>query len=306
MTTEGCDQLAWSGAAALVAAGKHFVGRYVARGTTTRAQIDEAHAAGMDVFLIAEFGATRMLSGRAAGAVDAQLVLKDLQALGAPSGVTVYFAADNSIFNTNLTAVDNYLLGAATVLPKEAVSVYGSAVVTTHCRGTKTAAHTWQTAAWSGGVVDAGADLYQYRNGVPINGHDVDFDRAYVEDFGQWRADMGLQIRLAATATTSTPWSAFGTAKNVSGTGAKRVSDGTMIPLVKGQDLGCVQKGTLVVADQTWPAGQAIYVTNINGQEAAVFAPDVAFTSIAPPAPPAPPTQTIIVTGQNLSHTGPQ
>lgn len=103
---------------------------------------------------------------------------------------------------------------------------------------------------------------------------------------GLWAGgDMaGLAIRLAATASTSTPWTSFGTAKVVgTGKAGKRTSDGSHVALPDGLDLGCVQKGTLVTAHETWVAGSPVLVTNVNGYETAVYAADATFSPIAPP-----------------------
>lgn len=97
-------------------------------------------------------------------------------------------------------------------------------------------------------------------------------------------AIMGLTVHLDATVDANAPWTAFGTAVNTSGTAAKRVADATSVPLIKGQNMGVVTKATLVEANGTWTAGAPIYLTNIDGHECAVWAPDVTFTPITDPA----------------------
>jgi Rv2525c-like, glycoside hydrolase-like domain len=310
---EGVDYLGTGPTPAeLVAAGKHFRLGYLDRpdSSLTRADIDAHHAAGIDVGLLAEWGEQRMLGGRTAGVVDGQRAGRALSALGAPNGVTVFFCADWDVQRIQLPVVEAYLNGVISVFALPDTGLYGGLSVIQHMQAAGLAAHFYQTYAWSYGIWAAGLALQQYSNGQSIGGQEVDFDRAMVAEWGQWKAGdpMGLSVRLAATATTAAPWGSFGTAK-VSGAGhsAVRVSDRKYVALTAGQDLGCVQLGTLTAPLDAAAGNRSdVYVTNINGEEHVVLRTDVTFSPMAPPVPPAPPTQTLTVTGQGLTLAGPK
>jgi hypothetical protein len=81
--------------------------------------------------------------------------------------------------------IDAYLAGAASVLGRERVGVYGGAVIIDHCQAVGSASWFWQTYAWSGGRVCPGIHLYQYQNGQTINGGSVDFTRSMQDNYGQ-------------------------------------------------------------------------------------------------------------------------
>jgi hypothetical protein len=178
--------------AAMRQAGKTFVVRYVAAGAHAKEiTVDEAafwRAAGIDVCIVYESTAARALEGTVAGAADARAARSDVIAAGGPSdGGVIYFAVDVDTTSTaqRAAAVD-YLIGAAGVLGWDQVGVYGEYelidFVATHCD----CRWYWQTYAWSHGQLHARAQLYQYRNGQTLGGVEVDLDRAYAANFGQW------------------------------------------------------------------------------------------------------------------------
>lgn len=190
---EGIDQCAWSGGAAIAAAGKHFVLRYVPYGQgcgLTKAQVLDAFAHGLDIGLVFESTQTRMLGGYSAGVADALTSRNALLTLGAPSNVVIYYAADWNLAGYNTGAINAYLRGAASVLGLARTGVYGPASVIRAVMAAGTARFFWQTVAWSGSTIVAGIHLYQYRTdsmgATPINGHGVDYDRSYIANWGQW------------------------------------------------------------------------------------------------------------------------
>jgi len=195
VTTEGVDySYGRPGGAALAAAGKHFAVRYVpysgdgGKGLG-KAELADLRIHGIDVALVFESSKGRALAGHAAGAADAQLGLDAMVALGFPTASTpIYFAVDFDATLAQQPALDAYLAGAAAVLTRSQVGVYGSASVVDRCAAKPSAAWFWQTYAWSAGRQSSHAHLYQYRNGQVINGAAVDFCRALAADFGQWAA----------------------------------------------------------------------------------------------------------------------
>ena len=194
--TEGVDySFARPGGAALRAAGKSFAVRYVPyqgdQGKGLKAdELADLQANGIAVGLVFESTAGRMLDGYGAGVTDATVSLASAALLGFPKDRPIYFACDTDTTADQLASVRNYLDGAASVLGRARIGVYGEYDVIDHCLGTGAATWFWQTYAWSGGRLHPMAHLYQYQNDQTINGAAVDFDRALVADFGQWGGDV--------------------------------------------------------------------------------------------------------------------
>jgi Rv2525c-like, glycoside hydrolase-like domain len=206
---EGVDFAAGRpGGAALVAAGKKFVVRYVpytiiVNGTATwvskgltAAEVADYRAHGIDMALVWESTANRALSGYAAGVADATTAKAAAARLGFPATCAIYFACDFDALVTEYPAIDGYLQGAASVLGLVRVGVYGHNRLVAHCRTAGTATWLWQTYAWSYGVIAAGIHLYQYLNGQTVAGSLVDLDRAYQANFGQWSAALSGGINI--------------------------------------------------------------------------------------------------------------
>ncbi|HEX5451251.1 MAG TPA: DUF1906 domain-containing protein [Candidatus Limnocylindrales bacterium] len=198
MTVEGVDfSFSRPGGAALVAAGKHFVCRYLAyrdapRGALgkflTADEVADYHRHGIAIVANLESTANRALDGNDAGRRDAQDAKNALHALGAPDDLPVYFSVDFDASAGQQLAINRYLQGAATVMDKQRVGVYGGFDVVSRCLASGFVSWAWQTYAWSGGRISSKAHLYQYRNGQSIGGSAVDFDRALRSPFGAWIA----------------------------------------------------------------------------------------------------------------------
>lgn len=194
--TEGVDySFARPGGAALRAAGKSFAVRYVpyqgdgGKGLKSD-ELADLQANGIAVALVWETTAGRMLDGYGAGVTDGTVALASAALLGFPKDRPIYFACDTDTTADQLTSVRNYLDGAASVLGRARVGIYGEYDVIDHCLGTGAATWFWQTAAWSGGRLHPTAHLYQYLNDQTINGAAVDLCRSLKADFGQWGGDM--------------------------------------------------------------------------------------------------------------------
>jgi peptidoglycan hydrolase-like protein with peptidoglycan-binding domain len=105
-----------------------------------------------------------------------------------PAGRPIYFAVDWDATDAQKPAIANYLKGAAQALGgKQHVGVYGSYYVVKYMLDHDVVDYGWQTYAWSGGLRDKRAQIYQRLNGQHLAGLSVDFNTAYHEDFGQWR-----------------------------------------------------------------------------------------------------------------------
>lgn len=130
-----------------------------------------------------ETTATRAGSGRIAGREDARSAIAQLKKLGAPSDAVVYFAVD---YEANPMEVAGYFDGVKDVLGKHRCGAYGDYRVLKFLFDTRRIGFGWQTYAWSGKARETRAQLYQFSNGHSVGGVEVDFDRSYGEDFGQW------------------------------------------------------------------------------------------------------------------------
>lgn len=198
VSIEGVDySVGAPGGAALKAAGKRFVVRYLVsmarrwagdgRGITA-AEYADLVTHGIEVAVVYEGRADRALDGREAGKVDAAYAQAALEEHGLPARMPIYFAADDFGAETawHFNMIDQYLGGCTEVVGLERTGVYGGIRTIRHCQQADTARWFWQTYAWSGGQVAPGIHLYQYDNyGNTINGVDVDYNRAFQENYGQ-------------------------------------------------------------------------------------------------------------------------
>lgn len=171
------------------AAGYSFVARYLASSpgkAITAAQAADYRANGLGIVLVFEDYANQALDGQAQGVADAKEALAQANAIGFPSDRPIYFAIDFDEADTPLTngEIYAYLDGAASVLGINRVGVYGGYYVVQRCIVNGHATWAWQTVAWSGGLVLAGAHIYQNGNSAFSGGADV--DQALKTDFGQW------------------------------------------------------------------------------------------------------------------------
>ncbi|MES9606819.1 MULTISPECIES: glycoside hydrolase domain-containing protein [Actinomadura] len=192
MAVFGVDY-AWGrpGASALERAGAKFACRYLSHDTSgknlTRKEADELSAAGIWLVVVWESTAKRPLAGRSAGAADARDAAAQARACGMPDDRPIYFAADWDATSGQQDEINAYLDGAASVLGRDRVGLYGGYGPVKRAFDAKKITFGWQTYAWSGGKWDARAQLRQYSNDHTINGVGVDYDRAVKSDYGQWR-----------------------------------------------------------------------------------------------------------------------
>lgn len=178
--------------AELKAAGVKFVCRYLSTpGNTKNITREERFAlsrAGLQIVTVFETTAGRALSSRAGGIADARSAQTQLTGLAAPVGAPVYFAVDFDATPEQQTAINAYLIGAASVLGKNRVGIYGGYYPVKRALDAGVCRYAWQTYAWSGGQWDPRAHLQQYRNGMRLAGMSVDYNRATRTNFGQWFA----------------------------------------------------------------------------------------------------------------------
>jgi hypothetical protein len=132
-----------------------------------------------------EATADRMLTGRTAGIADARQGLGAARAAGMPKDRPIYFSADFDVVGSWQTSrVLAYLDGAASVLGRAGVGVYGGRRIIEAAKAHDHAFWLWQTFAWSGGYWVPGVDLRQTGGGT-VGGVPVDFDSS-LTDAGLW------------------------------------------------------------------------------------------------------------------------
>jgi peptidoglycan hydrolase-like protein with peptidoglycan-binding domain len=185
---EGVD-FSWArpGGAAIKAAGKSFVMRYLYPDGQGGKGLDASEVAdyrnnGLLIGVVYESSATRALAGYAAGVADANTSKAQLAALSM-AGTVVYFGVDFNATLGQIPTLNAYLNGAASVLGKNRIGVYGGIGVIEGCVGVS-CDYGWQTYAWSAGRVSDKAHVYQYRNGQILNGGSVDLCRNLKNEFG--------------------------------------------------------------------------------------------------------------------------
>lgn len=168
--------------------GIDFVCRYLSNDPSknlTAPEVKDLHAAGVSIVLVWEAGGSAALNGYGQGAADAKTAHGQARKLGVPDSVPIYFAVDFPETAPEQLAVREYFRGAAGVLGFNRTGIYGGLAAVEAIQGHE-ARYAWQTYAWSGGVLDGRAQLYQFSNGHTVAGVSVDFNHSLADDFGQW------------------------------------------------------------------------------------------------------------------------
>jgi hypothetical protein len=195
-------------AAGVKSAGYSFVVRYVGGSASkqiTLAEANELKGAGVDLILVFESTANRVLSGESAGVTDANTAISQASAAGAPANFFCYFACDFDAQLADQAAINAYLDGVASVFGGYArIGFYGGYNPLKRVLDAGKAAKGWQTLAWSAGLKDPRIALYQTGGTVVIDGATCDVDEAYIDDLGQWTIPRGaLQVSLQPSGAVS-------------------------------------------------------------------------------------------------------
>lgn len=190
--TFGLDYVSGPSPTTLKAMGVSFVCRYLSEANPlTQGKIltqGEAHslgAAGIAIVSNFEWTAARALEGYDAGVQDAQIAASQHAAAGGPQDRPIYFSVDT---NTTGSQVVAYFQGVTSVIGLSRTGAYGSYQVLKYLFDAGLISWGWQTYAWSYGAWEPRAQIQQYQNSMVWSGHEVDYDRVTVHDFGQWRA----------------------------------------------------------------------------------------------------------------------
>jgi hypothetical protein len=186
--------------AALQQAGVTFACRYIGTARSGKnLSPEEARSlvgAGIDVVANHELSEGFMLDGHARGVDCARLADEDARRCGMPASRPIYFSLDvdpNGLSSAQWDAVYAFCDGAAEVLGRGRVGVYGGYEAIRRLLEGGKAVWGWQTYAWSGGRWHPRAHIQQYRNNQTIGGAAVDYNSAVPTDFGQWGAAGTIQ-----------------------------------------------------------------------------------------------------------------
>ncbi|MGV9835397.1 DUF1906 domain-containing protein [Nocardia niigatensis] len=181
---------------AIRAAGYDFVIRYLSDGERTLpgklltpAEADDLRAHGISIVSNWETTSARMLDGYGAGVTDARAALAQVLRCGGRTDRPIYFSADFDATPQQQVPIDAYLDGAASVIGRANVGIYGGYWPVRRALDAGTATWAWQTVAWSGGNVDQRIALYQTGEQVTVDGVQCDVNQTGRADFGQWDAE---------------------------------------------------------------------------------------------------------------------
>ena len=182
MTIEGIDcysPISSNTATCMKNNGISFAGRYYCPlgkdKLLTRAEAEDILNAGLQIFVVYEWGATEESHFTYDnGYNDCLDAISRAHALGQPYNSAIYFAVDYDMRN-NLTAVYNYFHGVADAMNefyrlegnKWYIGVYGGYDVVEYIDNKWGVSYIWQTKSWSEGRIYSGNNIYQYDTQYP-------------------------------------------------------------------------------------------------------------------------------------------
>jgi len=173
----------------------------------TREYADALRAEGLQVVSCYQYGKpgwptpSDYTRGYEGGVADATTALRLHGAAGGPDSAPIFFSVDEDIdLDTWNSLAVQWFRGINSVLGVNRTGIYGHAnacgwAIRDGVIGSSTTAGhawAWQTRAWSAGVREPAAVLYQYvivtasDPGLPLGGTNVDVNEVLAADFGQW------------------------------------------------------------------------------------------------------------------------
>lgn len=228
----GIDCTSYPSAQAVRDAGMSFVWGYISspgnRKNITRAKVTEYAAAGIGVPLIFETTAARAGQGYSAGIADANSGVQQQAALGIPPEYEIYYAVD---YDATGPAVLPYFQGLAAVPGDD--SSYGGIKVISFLLDQRMIHHAWQTAAWSRGLVDPRAAVFQRIGTRFIDGIACDVDESFIPYFGQYPIKETAMAFFDDTNAAVLAWRTYAIAQlhtEIRG-GAPEVIQGEVVPI---------------------------------------------------------------------------
>lgn len=122
------------------------------------AEREALHAQGLGISLVFEDGAQRALGGAADGKADGLFANAQADALGFPRSLPLFYAVDFNVTAAQLPIVLAYIVAAGATGRRAAG--YGSTALVNYLMA-HGVGDDWQTCAWSSGIVNDKAVLYQ-------------------------------------------------------------------------------------------------------------------------------------------------
>lgn len=171
-------------AKAMAAVGIKFAARYLvpvqyAWKRLTRAEAEAITAAVIQIVSVFQRGKNDAAGGAINGIRDGMTAYEEAKLIDQPEGTAIYFAVDYNAQPKDYDVIEAYLRAAATKLPGYEVGVYASYAVVEEMARRCACKHFWQTYAWSGGKRSEKANIYQYKNGQTLAGHEVDLNDSF-------------------------------------------------------------------------------------------------------------------------------
>lgn len=168
---------------------KHFVMRYAYTGEgkeITASEVKELKKAGLGIGIVHQITKKdfRPLEGFKAGQTDARTARQSVHDVGLSSKMPIYFSVDFEASAAQQVKINQYLKGAASVLGKDKVGVYGGYFTVARALNAGIVKYAWQTYSWSKGKWDPRAQIRQYKNRIKQDGADADLDRTNHSDNG--------------------------------------------------------------------------------------------------------------------------
>lgn len=178
------------GAANIARAGFDGAVRYIGfperRKCTTHSELDSYSRNGLGMALVFQDGTGDFLGGYSAGQQNARRARAHADDIGFPRNRPIYMAIDRDVVSEHdFGLMLAYLDGAGSVLGSANTGVYGEYDVVRRALQGGHAAYGWQTAAWSGGKLFAGAHLYQRIGTALVGGIACDINDVRAADWGQ-------------------------------------------------------------------------------------------------------------------------
>ncbi|MEZ0114577.1 hypothetical protein ABH920_008612 [Catenulispora sp. EB89] len=185
---------------AMLSAGYTFAIRYLSNDPTKNLTLAEAqalNAAGIPVVCNWEAATTAALNGYNQGVSDATSAQQQAAACGMPPDRPIYFSLDWDVQSGDMTAVNAYFDGVASVIGAARAGAYSSYDALGWLLGSGRIQWAWQSesTSYSGGRNASpypGIQLWQTGE-FTFDGADCDKNEAFTADFGQWpvRYDQG-------------------------------------------------------------------------------------------------------------------
>lgn len=234
MTVEGVDySFSRPSPICLYSNGKRFACRYLSYDTNTKnlthSEALSLSSAGLWIVCNWEAVADGALNGYSEGVRAATHARALAVPAGQPADRPIYFSMDFDATTSELSESRAYFEGVADTIGIARVGVYGGYNTIDYFQRNKIARWFWQTYAWSGGKVHSGIHLYQWSNNHSLCGGSVDYTRAMVSDYGQWKIGEAVGVPASPPQSGTVTVGAWDYTGIISGTASEFLSIGNSL-----------------------------------------------------------------------------